>query len=640
MIVPMKRLTLIALKKDEERIMHALQRLAAIELISSAEARPTDGTLEKLEENVQHLHSSIALLSCYSEKPRMGPKPEFEEGELAGCLPTSLELSESAERLERELASARAEIDKRCALIESLSPWEGLNSRIEQLQPTNNVRFIYGLLEQADLDKLSFSDAAIEVFGETHRKAMLIACHAEDYEAYLRELKGLSFSEYEFPKLIGTPLENIKRLESEITDIKSSEKRIISSLNDCASELTQLRHAFDAAIIARDREAAKARLSATSTSFILEGWMRSDEKDKVFSAISAITDVFYFEERDPLDDEEPPSVVKNNKLIKPFETVTNLYSRPSPSGIDGTPYMTPFYFLFFGMMLSDTGYGLVLFLGCLLFLKFMKPSGMTEGIAKVLCLGGISTIICGFFIGTFFGMDWNDVFGTPAGTWPILFDPMNQPMPMLYLCFGLGLFHMLSGVCINIWRTLKSRDYAAALFDNFSWLMIVLGLLVFGSPSLIEGVPPALAKAGLAAAALGGVLVLVFAGRDKKNILKRAISGAGKLYDISGYLSDMLSYARVFALALSTGVIASVMNMLVGMIGASLGGTVIGKIIGFIIMAALLTFLHAFSIGINVLGCFVHCARLQYVEFYGRFYDAGGRQFIPLGYYPRFVKVK
>ncbi|HOF95500.1 MAG TPA: V-type ATPase 116kDa subunit family protein, partial [Clostridia bacterium] len=342
--------------------------------------------------------------------------------------------------------------------------------------------------------------------------------------------------------------------------------------------------------------------------------------------ISAITDVFYFEERDPLDDEEPPSVVKNNKLIKPFETVTNLYSRPSPSGIDGTPYMTPFYFLFFGMMLSDTGYGLVLFLGCLLFLKFMKPSGMTEGIAKVLCLGGISTIICGFFIGTFFGMDWNDVFGTPAGTWPILFDPMNQPMPMLYLCFGLGLFHMLSGVCINIWRTLKSRDYAAALFDNFSWLMIVLGLLVFGSPSLIEGVPPALAKAGLAAAALGGVLVLVFAGRDKKNILKRAISGAGKLYDISGYLSDMLSYARVFALALSTGVIASVMNMLVGMIGASLGGTVIGKIIGFIIMAALLTFLHAFSIGINVLGCFVHCARLQYVEFYGRFYDAGGRQ--------------
>jgi V/A-type H+-transporting ATPase subunit I len=337
--------------------------------------------------------------------------------------------------------------------------------------------------------------------------------------------------------------------------------------------------------------------------------------------------------RDPLEDETPPSVVKNGSLVAPYEAVTNLYSRPDPGGVDGTPLMSPFYFLFFGMMLSDTGYGLVLFLGGLLFLKRMKPTGMTESIVKVLAMGGLSAVFAGLFIGTFFGMDWNAVFGTPTGTWPLLFDPMVQPMPMLYVCFGLGLVHMLYGVCIKIYMCVKAKDYACAVFDNFSWLLVVIGLLILG-------LWPAASSVGAGMAIAGGLLVLVFAGRSRPNILKRFIKGAGSLYDVTAYLSDMLSYSRVFALGLSTGVIASVLNTLGGMLYGGFGGSVVGQIIGFLITAVLMVGLHAFNICINMLGCFVHTARLQYVEFYGKFYEAGGKPFAPLGYRTRHVRIK
>ena len=328
--------------------------------------------------------------------------------------------------------------------------------------------------------------------------------------------------------------------------------------------------------------------------------------------------------------------VRNSDFVEPFEAVTNLYSRPDPSGIDGTPYMTPFYILLFGMMLSDTGYGLLLLIGGYLFLKLKKPGGMMGSFAKVITWGGLSTVIWGFLTGTFFGLDFDVIFGT-TDVFPILVDPMSDPIMMLILCFGLGVLHILFGVSLKIKMSFDAGDWQTAVFDNLSWILIIIGLIMFAGASAVQGLPPVVSKIGLVLAVIGAVMILLFKGREKKNVVSRTVSGLGELYQVTSYLSDILSYARLFALGIATGVIASVFNQLCGMLMGS--PNIILKILGTLIACVLLVGLHLFNLAINTLGAFVHCARLQYVEFYGKFYEAGGRTFQPLGYTAKHVRL-
>ncbi|OQB23641.1 MAG: V-type ATP synthase subunit I [Firmicutes bacterium ADurb.Bin182] len=634
MIVPMKRLTLIALKSDEEKLMHALQALSAVHIIAN-EPSQESAHIQELENDVQRFKNAFLSLKRYAqEKKGLAPKPEISAEQLRLKLDEALEDCFEYETLERELNAVRAEIEKRQALLKTLEIWRELETNIEDIKPTRSVSYMTGLLESSRIKDLQLPEgAAMELYGEDKGlRAVLAACKTSELESLQRSLKEAGWIDFSFPNILGTPLENIRRIEEEIGQLLKEEAGLAARLKEYGKLRDEFALGQDAASVRRDREKARTELLKTNTAFVLEGWIRSDEEEKVISAVKQVTDIFYADMRDPSDDEVPPSVVENKKLIKPYEAVTNLYSRPDPRGIDGTPLMAFFYFLFFGAMLSDTGYGIVLFIGGLLYNKLMKPSGMTEGIVKVLIMGGISTAVWGVFIGTFFGLDWNVFLGTPAGTFPLLFDPMVEPMSMLFLCFGLGIVHMLFGVCIKIYMCIKAGDWAGAVFDNLSWIFIVVGLILFG-------LAPAVKTLGIGMAASGGVLVLLFAGRERNNILKRAIKGAGSLYNVTAYLSDMLSYARVFALGLSTGVIGNVLNTLGGMLYNSFGSGLIMQGIAFLITAALMVGLHLFSLGINVLGSFIHCARLQYVEFYGKFYEAGGIPFTPLGYRTKHVKV-
>ena len=349
-----------------------------------------------------------------------------------------------------------------------------------------------------------------------------------------------------------------------------------------------------------------------------------------------MTDAFYLDVREPEEDEVPPSFVENSAFVTPFEQVTNLYSRPDPKGIDATPYMAPFYVLLFGMMLSDSGYGLVLALLCFLFIKLKKPTGGTAGFAWVLFWGGLSTVVWGVLIGTFFGMDFDVLFGT-VNKFPLILDPMTDPIGMLIICFGLGFLHILFGLGLKIKVAFSRGDWRTAIYDTLSWVFVLIGLVVFGVGSAVAGVPAIVGKIGMYMAILGAVTLLLFKGREAKNPVGRTAQGLFELYQISGYLSDVLSYSRLFALGVATGVIATVFNDLCSMLMTS--PNIILKILGILIGSALLAALHAFGLAINTLGAFVHTARLQYVEFFGKFYEAGGRAFKPLGYRTKHVRI-
>ena len=330
-----------------------------------------------------------------------------------------------------------------------------------------------------------------------------------------------------------------------------------------------------------------------------------------------------------------------------------LYSRPAYGTIDGTPYMTPFYILLFGLMLSDTGYGLLLMLGSLVYLKYKKPTGMSKGIAKVLFWGGISTVVWGVLCGSFFGITRTDTSGgvfttigqffDRIGIFPAWIDPMQDSMLMLGLCFGLGIIHIVAGYIVGALDRFRHGDWKSAVFDKISWVLITLGLVIGFLPAItgMAGTPVALpdivTKIALGAAALGALLVVLFKGRDKRNPLKRLTSGLGGLYDVTSVLSDILSYARLFALGIATGVIGQVFNMLSNMLTGASNPAL--KVIGSIGCVVLVVLLHTFNVAINALGAFVHCARLQYVEYYGKFYESGGKEFTPLSYNTKHVQV-
>ncbi len=640
MIIPMKRVTLVAHQHDEANILKALQATQSVQIVEANAEAPDETALAKAEEQVQKLSGALVTLRPFGPKRGLlTAQPEESVGTIAAKLPEALALSEKLESTARDLASVKSEMEQNETAVASLRPWEHFPADMRTYQSAKSVRYFTGLLAAADVEKLSAIDeyAEYQFFSEGVVRTCLIACPNEEAKSVTNFLKSLDWTDYSFPKMRGTPAQAIASLSAKNRTLADRKKELETALAEQASGSGRLvEDAYDAAVIERDRRYAATELALTSATFQLEGWVPEDKLEPVEQAVRSVTDAYCFSSRDPAEDEVPPSYVENSKFATPFEQVTNMYSRPDPHGIDATPYMAPFYVLLFGMMLSDTGYGIVLALACALLIRLKKPTGAMGGFARVLFWGGISTMVWGVLVGTFFGMDFDTVFGT-NNVFPLIVDPMSEPIDMLILCFGLGVLHVLFGVALKMKLSFSRRDWQTAIFDNFSWILIVLGLIAYGASSAAASAPALLGKIGLAAAGCGALMILLFKGRAKKNPVLRTISGLGELYQVTSYLSDILSYARLFALGIATGVIASVFNDLCKMLMGS--PILILKILGILVACVLLVALHAFNIAINTLGAFVHCARLQYVEFYGKFYETGGKAFRPLGYRTKHVRI-
>ncbi len=637
MIVPMKKLTLAALLEHREAILQALQSICAVQLISIGEGEQSSAAAEG---RVQRLQSAEELLKPYAGKAGFGPKPEATRQELEEDIQPALEICAELEGLQRRIAQNGSDTEKRRLQLGSLLPWADMTDPLETVRSTASLKVMTGTVPVDGVKALMETGALVQLYGGEKERAALVICPNEEYAGIAPSIRATGFQEKGFGDIRGTASENIQRLRTEIEALEAERAQMEARLAAFGPKREEIRRALDGAAIDRDREQSKEALAHTNTAFLLTGWVREDMTEKVRREIEKITDVYYLGFEDPSEGDAVPTVLKNSRLITPYEAVTNLYSLPAYGTIDGTPLMAPFYFIFFGMMLSDTVYGAVLALGAWAFLKYIKPRGMMENLAKVLLMGGISTIFMGLLFGTCAGVSWPVIFRGTAleNTFPII-DSSADPIAMLALCAAMGIIQMFYAVFIAAYSCIKHRDWAGAIVDNLSWVFIITGLLLMAAPSL--GLPAALGTAGKWMAIGFAAVVLLFAGRSKKNVAGRLMSGAGKLYDVTSWLGDVLSYARIFALGLSTGVIGLVLNTLCwDMLFASFKGNPVLMVVGFIIVTVLSVALHAFMMAISTLGCFVHSARLQYVEFFGKFYEAGGKAFKPLRYETKYVNVK
>ena len=331
--------------------------------------------------------------------------------------------------------------------------------------------------------------------------------------------------------------------------------------------------------------------------------------------------------------EEAPVLLHNTGAIYPFEAITNLYALPEYKEIDPTKWLAPFYFIFFGMMLSDAAYGIIMAVACFIINKKFRLEGMMKKLINMFFWCGISTAIWGALFGGWFG----DLPTVAAKTFfgidnfaikPIWFNPVNDPMKLLIFSFILGGIHLFLGMGIQAYMLIRDGKPLDALFDIGLWYVLLVGLVLFGVGGKIG---PAFATAGKYMSIIGVVGILLTGGRRKKGIFGKITGGLGSLYDITSYLADILSYSRLLALGLATGVIAQVINTM-----GSLAG---GGIKGSILLIVVAVFGHLFNIAINALGSFVHASRLQYVEFFGKFYKGGGSAFEPFDKKTKYVDI-
>lgn len=457
-------------------------------------------------------------------------------------------------------------------------------------------------------------------------------CHQSSGEALGKALRELGFV---IPDKIAAKLpekasedcrEKIKELEAEIAEIKTQ----IGAYCTYYNELRFLSDYFAAQI---EKYKAVENAASTRMTFYVRGYVPKQvsedikfEIENTFKAHMELTEPDY-------ENEDVPVLIKNSSFAAGVESITNMYSPPSNKDVDPNPVMSFFYYAFFGLMLSDAGYGLLMVIFSLVAKKKLKVSGNMKKTADMILYCGISTIFWGAMFGGFFG----DLIPTVCTTFlgmtsvpslAIWMEPMNNSIELLLYCFLFGIIHLFAGLLIRFYMLLRDKNYFGAVCDTIPVMVFVVGFAIVGA-GFFTTVPDNISSMGTKILAVGAVLIVLTAGRSSKNIIGKLGGGLYGLYNAaSGYLGDILSYSRLLALSLVTGVIANVINLLAAMMG---------NIVFFIII---FLFGHTVNIAINLIGTYVHTSRLQYVEFFSKFYEGSGRTFTPFKINSKFFRIK
>ena len=443
----------------------------------------------------------------------------------------------------------------------------------------------------------------------TEGHPVLMAVYYEDELDFMEKAKNLGFFEISLPLSDQSVTSLKEQLEGKIAHNNELLTSLEDELRALASQTRQLELLSDQT--ASEIELKKAVPAMTLDTVYIEGWVRHDRTQRLKKAIEEVTDIYDLDIVDPTKEDIPPTCTVNNEFVTPFETITDMFSKPSFSEVDPNPVMSVWYWILFGMMMGDAGYGLMMFILFYALIKIKKPQGGSRKLYLVFLYSSITTAFWGIIFGSYFGVTWRPEW---QPTWMFI-EPLKEPMKLLILSLIMGVGHILSGLFLKIYASIRSGNIWDAIFDQVSWVLVVVGLGLLFLPGIFS-------KVGMVMAISGGLIVLFTGGRRKPSIFGKVTSGIVGLYAVTGYMSDVLSYSRIMALSLSSAVVAMVMNLLAGMIQ--------GSVIGFIFSLFIYIIGHSFNLVMGLLSAYVHDGRLQYIEFFGKFYEGGGTPFKPL----------
>ena len=659
-ISTMKKLTVLAHASDADAIVRRMLHLKCVEIqraIPEAgelalERIESDGKQTEIRERIAHIEAAMPRLAKYSTR-RGGIGRRVQRLDRAAFVADG-----RAERaylaVERTLdVKARmdeiiAEQTRNEAAMQSLFPWLSYDA------PLNEVGSAHTAMQLGSCSVKLYNWEALEAAGayvedvsdDGKTQYFTVTYHKEDEEAVGVALDKCAFLKVDFSDIATTAQAAYDALEARQAALAEEMAGLVETLMDLAESLDDIEVLYDVEATNLNICLQKQKLYCTQNCIVLAGWLPEAAEEKVLNGLSTFECACEISE--PEEGDTVPVLLKNNAFATTFEWVIEMYSYPKYGTFDPTFIMSIFYFLIFGLMFADVGYGLLLVLACFGGVKLLNPK---EGLKRTLYMFGycgISCMIMGVLFGGWFGdlpvaimNNFFPEFGGQAQNTPIghffnngvFFNPVSSSIPFLFVALGMGEVHLIAGMAVNMVQTWKKGNRIVALCENVPYWVMFAGIdmmaplaaagMISSEPlaPATEALLQSLSNVGMYVMVVGLAMILFLKGIGEKTVFAWLIKGLGGLYSLISFASDLLSYSRILALGLVASVIAQVINMLTSM-GSS------GPL-GFIFMLIIMILGHGLNLAINLLGTFVHAARLQYIEFFGKFYEDGGESFKP-----------
>jgi V/A-type H+-transporting ATPase subunit I len=626
----MRKVRVFAHNSSREKIIEELQNLGIVQIIEVEEEKKPELNLEKLQARLEKIKYSIEYLSGFEPRKKgflssfLEAKPLLSEKEF---LKISKEFN--YEKVYKECLSLdeqRHQLNNRENKLiteqEKVLPWQNLTLPLEEIKETDFTETLLGIISSSDKEELreelKAEELHLEVIEETVEKTYLFLTYLkEKSEEVNNSLKKYNFEEVSFKGRLGQPKKILSGIKKELEEIRKEKEELRVKSERMLKDKIKLMALYDHFFEFKEREQVKGNLGRTLQTFSLRGWVKKRDAEKLRKRLNKISQEIEILESIPEEGEEVPVDLENRGLVKPFEVVTNLYGLPHLREIDPSPLLAPFFAFFFALCLTDAGYGAVLALLSYFLLKKLSLGPGGKKLLQLLFLVGVATVIVGIFTG--------GAFGITISKRLVIFNPLEDILPFFLFCLIIGLIQISFGFGVKLYANIKEGKALDALFDQASWLMIIGGLIIFGLAKK-EILSQAYLLIAEAIILIGGLLILLFYGREHKNIFSRLSWGMifGLFFGTIGIVGDILSYIRLFALGLATSVLALVINK-IAMIGLDMV-----PYVGFLVMLLILVGGHFFNLAINTLGGFAHTTRLQFVEFFTKLnYEGGGEAFKP-----------
>ncbi len=657
-ILKMKRLRLMIARSQKDDLLRALIRLGCVQFSELEDEVQSLESLHRAESDVMKLKSdhasllrAVDLLGKYApeKKPLLSAMPEVEGEELLGAegLDEMLSLAGEIIAADERIRRIGSEESRERAVIESLVPWLGLDLPLD-VDGTERSSVLLGSIPvKVPLDKVREAIEAVteeselfEVSADKKASYVMIVCAKEAFGEIQEALRAFDFTAQSFTGMSAPAKTCSARCQSVLEKLAKEKAACEASIVEKAEKRDELKLAADRmeAQLAM-AEAADLSLSTDDVA-LMQGWVPAEKEAALEEILSRYDCAWECEDPPEEDYPEVPVSLKNNKITNALNMVTEMYSLPAYGTVDPNPLMAPFFILFYGLMMADIGYGLIMIAAALVALKKLKPRGGSLAFCQLLLYGGIATAAMGVLTGAFF----SDVpyqlvhLFNPKSTWPglwHLFSPETDSNLVLYGSLVLGMLHLNTGMVVSAVQKVKNGDKAGAILEEGSlWIILVGGLLLAADMMIVKN--SALHYAGLAVLIVGAVMLLFGAGRNAKGFGK-VTAAFGCIYNTAtGWFGDVLSYSRIMALMLAGGVVGKVFNT-VAVMPAQSSGVNVFTMLAFVIIFVLG---HAINFALNILGCYVHDLRLQCLEFFGKFYSDGGKPFRPLKFGGKYVRAK
>lgn len=649
----MKSVTVYALKSDRKRILEALQREGTVdisrqelsEVTEGFERYDTAGSVGNFERTAATAQKALEILDEYAPENKgllasLSGRRIVTDEEYAEAVKNNGEIMQKCRAVIKAATGVTECIAERVRLnarIETVLPWESLDVS-QQFSGTKRTAAFVGSVpknlsenEIAELlagknQELVFSVEKISANEE--QTNVFIVCPKSQKDSMATALKEIGFVK---PPQATTkvPKDKLAELRRKLEENEVKQKELTESIIGYAESRYDFELVADYFTTRAEKYRVLSSLDQSKNTFILKGYIDADKADELKAYIEDSFNAAV-EIEEPAESEDVPVAIKNNAFTEPAAGLTELYALPKKDEIDPTPIMSFFYYFFFGMMLSDAGYGILLALGSWFLIKKCKPEKSMERSLRLFMYCGISTVIWGIIFGSFFGdIIWvvsRTFFDYELPPWPI--NPMNQAIELFIVSLAMGFTVIITGLAAKFVSSCRNDGKVAAIFETGSWIAIMLGIGVlavgiFLNISVLTVIGGALAGVGALTVIANGVRTKGIAG---------VFSGIGGLYNITGYISDLMSFSRLMALGLTTAAMGQVFNLL----GAMGGRSVVGALVMFVIF----TVGHLASFALNALGAYVHTLRLQYVELFGKFYEGGGKPFKPFAHKSKYTRFK